>query len=36
MSSSSGDEVVVDEITQEIWEQQIIIKFDYLRRQDGP
>jgi hypothetical protein len=32
MSSSSTNEVVVDEITQEIKEQQIVIRFDYPRR----
>jgi hypothetical protein len=36
MSSFSTDEVAEDEVTQEIWEQQIVIRFDYPRRQDGP
>jgi hypothetical protein len=36
MSSSSTNEIVVDEVTQEIWEHKIIIRFDYPRRQDGP
>jgi len=43
MSSSSADEVGIgvdevgiDEVTQEIREQQIVIKFDYPRGQDGP
>jgi hypothetical protein len=31
MSSSSADEVGTDEITQEIHEQQIVIRFDYPR-----
>jgi len=33
MSSSSSDEVGVEEYTQEIREQQIVIRFDYLRGQ---
>ncbi len=32
MSSSNAYEVVVDEV----WEHQIVIRFDYPRRQDGP
>jgi hypothetical protein len=36
MSSSSVDEVVIDEVTQKIREQQIVIIFDSARRQDGP
>jgi hypothetical protein len=36
MSSSSADEVGIDEVTLEIREQQIVIRFDYLRVQDGP
>jgi hypothetical protein len=36
MSSSSAEEVPVEEVTQEIREQRIIIRFDYLRGQDGP
>jgi hypothetical protein len=36
MSSSSAEEVHVEEVTQEIREQRIIIRFDYLRGQDGP
>jgi len=31
MSSSSVDEVGIDEITQEIHEQRIVIRFDYPR-----
>jgi len=36
MSSSSADEVDVEELTQEIREQRIVIRFDCLRGQDGP
>jgi hypothetical protein len=36
MSSSSADEIGVEELTQEIREQQIVIRFDYPRGQDGP
>jgi hypothetical protein len=36
MSSSSAYEIAADDVTEEIWEQQIIIRFDYLRRRDGP
>jgi hypothetical protein len=36
MSSSSPDEVGVEELTQEIREQRIVIRFDYLKGQDGP
>ncbi|CAK9876143.1 unnamed protein product [Sphagnum jensenii] len=36
MSSSSADEVGVEEYMQEIREQRIVIRFDYLRAQDGP
>jgi hypothetical protein len=36
MSLSSADEVGIDEVTQEICEQQIVIRFDYSREQDGP
>jgi hypothetical protein len=36
MSSSSVDEVGTYEITQEIREQRIVIRFDYPRGQDGP
>jgi hypothetical protein len=36
MSSSSTDEVGIDEVTQEIREQRIVIRFDYPRGQDGP
>ncbi len=36
MSSSSADEVSTNEITQEIREQRIVIRFDYPRGQDGP
>jgi hypothetical protein len=36
MSSSSVDEVGTNEVTQEICEQRIVIRFDYPRGQDGP
>jgi hypothetical protein len=36
MSSSNVDEVGTDEVTQEIREQQIVIRFDYPSGQDGP
>jgi len=36
MSSSSVDEVGEEELTQEIREQQIVNRFDYLTGQDGP
>jgi len=36
MSSSSADEVGEEELTQEIHEQRIVNRFDYLTRQDGP
>jgi len=36
MSSSSVDEVGVEELTQEIREQRIVIRFDHPRGQDGP
>jgi hypothetical protein len=36
MSSSSADEVGIDEIMQEIREQRIVIRFDYPRGQDRP
>jgi hypothetical protein len=36
MSSSSADEITVEELAQEIREQQIVIRFDYPRGQDGP
>ncbi len=36
MSSSSTNEVVIDEVTHEIKEQYTIIKFDYPRKEDGP
>jgi hypothetical protein len=32
MSSSSADEIRIDDVTQEIHEQQLVIKFDYPRR----
>jgi hypothetical protein len=36
MSSSNADEVDTNEVTQEIREQLIVIRFDYPRGQDGP
>jgi hypothetical protein len=36
MSSSSAEEVGIEEVTQEIREQRIVIRFDYPRGQDGP
>jgi hypothetical protein len=36
MSSSSAKEVGIEELTQEIREQRIVIRFDYPRGQDGP
>jgi hypothetical protein len=36
MSSSSPDEVGVEEYTREIREQRIVIRFDYLRGQAAP
>jgi hypothetical protein len=36
MFSSSAEEVGIEEVTQEIREQRVVIRFDYLRGQDGP
>jgi hypothetical protein len=36
MSSSSAEEVGIEEVTQEVREQLIVIRFDYPRGQDGP
>jgi hypothetical protein len=36
MSSSSGDEIPVEEVTQEIREQQLVGRFDFLTVQNGP
>jgi hypothetical protein len=36
MSSSSADEVVEEQLTQDVHEQRIINKFDYLTIQGGP
>jgi hypothetical protein len=36
MSSSSADEVGVEELTQHIPEQRIVFRFDYPRGHDGP
>jgi hypothetical protein len=36
MSSSGADEVAIEELTQEIREQQIVNRFDFLTGQNGP
>jgi hypothetical protein len=36
MSSSSVDEIRIDDVTQEIREQQLVVRFDYPRRHNGP
>jgi hypothetical protein len=36
MSSFSANEVGIEELTQEVREQRIVIRFDYPRGQDGP
>jgi len=36
MSLSSADEVGVEKLMQEIREQRIVIRFNYLKGQDGP
>jgi hypothetical protein len=36
MSSSSAEEVVVEEVTQEIHEQQLVNKFDFFTSQNRP
>jgi hypothetical protein len=36
MSSSSGDEIGINDVTQEIHKQQLVVRFDYPRRQVGP
>jgi len=36
MSSFSVDEIGIDEVTQKVHEQQLAIRFDHPRRQDGP
>jgi len=36
MSTPSADEVGVEKLTQEIHEQQIVNRFDYLTTQGGP
>ncbi len=35
MSSSSEYEIGMDDLTQELHEQQLVNRFDYLRRQIG-
>jgi hypothetical protein len=36
MSSSSGNEIGMNDITQEICEQQLVVRFDYPRRKNEP
>jgi hypothetical protein len=36
MSSSSGEEIPVEEVTQEIREQQLVNRFDFYTVQNGP
>jgi len=36
MSSSEGEEVPMEEVTQEIHEQQLVNKFDFFTVQNGP
>jgi hypothetical protein len=36
MSLSNGEEVLVEEVIQEIHEQQLVNKFDFLTTQNGP
>jgi hypothetical protein len=36
MSSSEGEKVPVEEVTQEIHEQQLVNKFDFFTVQNGP
>jgi hypothetical protein len=36
MSSSNEHEIELNDVTQEIHEQQLVVRFDYLRRQDEP
>jgi hypothetical protein len=36
MSSFSGEEILVEEVTQEIREQQLVGRFDFLIIQNGP
>jgi hypothetical protein len=36
MSSSSGKEVPVEEVTQEVREQQLVGRFDFYTVQNGP
>jgi hypothetical protein len=36
MSSSSAEEVVVEEVTREVHEQQLVNRFDFLTTQNGP
>jgi hypothetical protein len=34
MSSSNENEIRINDVTQEIHEQQLVVRFDYLKRQD--
>jgi hypothetical protein len=36
MSSSSENEIELNDVTQEIHEQELVIRFDYPRRQNEP
>ncbi len=36
MSSSSGEEVLVEQVTREIHEQQLVGRFDFFTIQNGP
>jgi hypothetical protein len=36
MLSFSEHEIKLSDVTQEIHEQQLVVRFDYLRRQDEP
>jgi hypothetical protein len=36
MSSSSENEIELNDVTQEIHEQQLVVRFDYLRRRNEP
>jgi hypothetical protein len=36
MSSSSGEGILVDQVTQEIREQQLVRRFDFFTIQNGP
>jgi len=36
MSSSNENEIGINDVTQEIHEHQLVVRFDYPRRQDRP